>query len=637
MPLLTLRDAHLTFGDRPLLDGAQLIIHPGERLGFIGRNGTGKSTVLRIIAGLITLEAGELERHAGLRVAMVEQEPALPAEADLRASLRKRAQSLPHSAACTAEQLHGADRDRWHMESRLAQFLHRFGLTGSESPLGCSGGECKRAALALALASEPELLLLDEPTNHLDIDGIGALEEQVLKASTAVIVTHDREFLDATATRIVELDRGQLRSYPGNFAAYETRRDEQIAAEDQARRRFEKFWQQEEAWIRKGVEARRTRNEGRVKRLERLRAARAERRNRLGNIKLALDTGERSGRLVAELTDVGQAFSGRVLLEALSTRIMRGDRIGLIGPNGAGKSTLIRIILGELAPERGSIRLGTNLKVAYFDQMRERLDPEATLADAISPGSDWITIGEERKHVTTYLGDFLFPAHRAKSPVKMLSGGERNRLFLARLFARPANLLVLDEPTNDLDIESLELLEQRLQDYHGTILLVSHDRRFLDNVVTQTLVAEGDGLWQAYVGGYTDWLRQRPPPVLRTRGRADAQELPAATQDPASPSAAPAAQRSRAKRARLGYLEGRELNALPGEIEALEREQADLSARMSDPAYHTGGPERLCADARRLEQIESELAAKYSRWEALEARAAAQAGAAASAVSDRTR
>ena len=608
------------------------MIRSGERLGLIGRNGTGKSTVLRIIAGLIALEEGEFERRAGLRVAMVEQEPVLPAEADLKASLLERARTVPHSCAFTAEQLHGADRDRWHMESRLAQFLHRFALTGTESPQGCSGGECKRAALALALASEPQLLLLDEPTNHLDIDGIRTLEEQVLKAPAAVIVTHDRAFLDATATRIVELDRGCLRSYPGNFSAYEARRDGQIAAEDLARRRFEKFWQQEEVWIRKGVEARRTRNEGRVRRLERLREARAERRDRLGNIKLALDPGERSGRLVAELTGVGHAFSGKPLIEALSTRIMRGDRVGLIGPNGAGKSTLIRIILGELAPGRGSIRLGTNLKVAYFDQMRERLDPEATLADAISPGSDWIAIGEERKHVITYLGDFLFPAHRAKSPVRMLSGGERNRLFLARLFARPANLLVLDEPTNDLDIESLELLEQRLQDYPGTLLLVSHDRRFLDNVATQTLVAEGDGLWRAYVGGYTDWLRQRPQPAAASRRPGDTPPASAAAQDTGSPPA----QTSSAKRGRLGYLEGRELSALPGQIEALEQEQAQLSARMSDPAYHARGAEPIRADMRRLEGIEAELAAKYARWEALEARAAAQAGAAASALCGRT-
>ena len=626
MPLLTLRDAHLAFGDRALLDGAELVIRSGERLGFIGRNGTGKSTVLRIIAALATLDDGELERRAGLRIAMVEQEPVLPPAQNLEASLIARTRALGHAAACTAGQLEGTDRDRWQMQSRLAQFLHRFGLEGSASPQRCSGGERKRAALALALSSEPELLLLDEPTNHLDIDGIRALEEQVLKVPAAVIVTHDREFLDRVANRIVELDRGVIRSYPGNFAAYEARREQQIAAEDLARRRFEKFWQQEEAWIRKGVEARRTRNEGRVKRLERLREARAERRDRLGHIKLALDAGERSGQLVAELTAVGHGYCGRTLIEALSTRIMRGDRLGLIGPNGAGKSTLIRIILGELTPQRGSVRLGTHLQVAYFDQMRERLDPEATLADAISPGSDWITIGEERKHLITYLGDFLFPAHRAKSPVRTLSGGERNRLFLARLFARPANLLVLDEPTNDLDIESLELLEQRLQDYPGTLLLVSHDRRFLDNVVTQTLVAEGDGLWRAYVGGYTDWVRQRPQPAHRSGASRDAPPAPQAARDTAAAATASSQGTGPPRRTRLGYMEGRELMALPEQIETLEREQSEITARMSEPAYHTRGPERIRADAQRLKDIECELAAKYARWEALEARSSGNLG-----------
>ncbi len=619
MSLLTLRDAHLAFSDRALLDGAQLAIQSGERLGFIGRNGTGKSTVLRIFAGLTALDDGELQSRTGLRIAMVEQEPVLPEAEDLKASLLERARTLPHASACSAEQLHGTDRERWQLESRLVEYLHRFGLEGTECPMRCSGGERKRAALTLALASEPELLLLDEPTNHLDIEGIAVLEEQLLRVPAAVIVTHDRAFLDALATRIVELDRGVIRSYPGNFAAYEARREEEIAAEELARRRFEKFWQQEEVWIRKGVEARRTRNEGRVKRLERLREARAERRDRLGNIKLALDAGERSGRLVAELTEVSHGFSGRKLIEGLSTRIMRGDRVGLIGPNGAGKSTLMRIILGELAPQRGSVRLGTGLQVAYFDQMRERLDPEATLAHAISPGSDWITIGEERKHVITYLGDFLFPAHRAKSPVRMLSGGERNRLFLARLFARPANLLVLDEPTNDLDIESLELLEQRLQDYSGTLLLVSHDRRFLDNVVTQTLVAEAEGLWRAYVGGYTDWLRQRPQGASSARGPGAMDETPKIISHE-TPSAAPAS-RGTAQRARLGYMEGRELTALPAQIEALEREQGEITARMSETTYHAQGQERIRADTRRLEEIEAELTAKYARWEALEARA----------------
>jgi ABC transport system ATP-binding/permease protein len=451
----------------------------------------------------------------------------------------------------------------------------------------------------------------------------------LLKVPAAIVITHDRAFLDRVATRIVELDRGILRSYPGNFASYEERKDQQLAAEDVARRRFDKFWQQEEVWIRKGVEARRTRNEGRVQRLQRLREERAERRNRIGNVKLTLDAGERSGQLVAELDCVTKRFGERTVIDKLSTRIMRGDRIGLIGPNGAGKSTLIRIILGALEPDSGSVRSGTNLRVAYFDQLREQLVPEATVAQTISPGSDWIEIGDERKHVTSYLGDFLFSAQRAKSPVRMLSGGERNRLLLARLFARPANLIVLDEPTNDLDIESLELLEEKLQEYPGTLLLVSHDRRFLDNVVTQTLAAEGDGLWRENVGGYSDWLRQRADreavgsgatrtaaglgaPAARATAAGKSASAPAAGGLSAGPPAKP--------RTKLSYNEVRELAALPDEIESLEREQSELTTRMGEPDYHRRGVPAVREDTRRLEEIQAQLAGKYARWEDLESR-----------------
>ena len=615
MSLVTLLDAHLAFGDRPLLDGAQLSVRPGERLGLIGRNGTGKSTLLQAIARRVQLDDGELQRRDGLRIAFVEQEPELPAGETLRESLlaRARANALTASGAAAAgANTHDADdREMWRMESRLSEFLHRFDLDGERAPSTSSGGERKRAALALALTVQPELLLLDEPTNHLDIEGIERLEELLLKGPAAIIITHDRAFLDRVATRIVELDRGILRSYPGNFAAYEERKDQELAAEEIARRRFDKFWAQEEVWIRKGIEARRTRNEGRVKRLERLRVDRAERLDRLGNVKLTLDSGERSGQLVAELDSVTKRFGDRAVIDKLSLRIMRGDRIGLIGPNGAGKSTLIRILLGTLAPDSGKVRLGTNLRVAYFDQLREQLDPEATVADTISPGSDWIEIGAERKHVMTYLGDFLFPAQRAKSPVKMLSGGERNRLLLARLFARTANLVVLDEPTNDLDIESLELLEERLQDYAGTLLLVSHDRRFLDNVVTQTLSAEGDGVWRENVGGYSDWLRERT-----ARNTAATPERPAKANPEALRAPPPAAP----PKSKLGYKEQRELAALPDEIEALEREQGDLTARMGEPDYHRRGAEGIRDDRRRLGEIEALLAEKYVRWEALEGR-----------------
>jgi ABC transport system ATP-binding/permease protein len=611
MSLLTLRDAHIALGERPLLDGAQLTILAGERLGLIGRNGTGKSTLLAVLAGHTLLDQGELQRRNGLRLALVEQEPQLPPADTLRDSMLLRAR-LPVATTGAHPAAAPADGEHWRMESRLEEFLHRFGLTGASSPLAFSGGERKRATLALALALQPDLLLLDEPTNHLDIEAIERLEELLLKVPAAIVISHDRAFLDRITSRIIELDRGVLRSYPGNFLAYEQRKDEEIAAEDAARRRFEKFWEQEEVWIRKGVEARRTRNEGRVRRLERLRLERATRRDRLGNIRLTLDAGERSGDLVAELDAVSKRFGSRPLIERLSLRIMRGDRIGLIGANGVGKSTLLRLILGDIAPDAGTVRLGTRLSIAYFDQLRAQLDPEATLAEAISPGSDWVQLGTERKHIMSYLGDFLFPPQRAKSPVRMLSGGERNRLLLAQLFARPANLIVLDEPTNDLDIESLELLEQRLQDYMGTLLLVSHDRRFLDNVVTQTLAAEGNGRWREYAGGYADYLRQRSSPGL---GRADtAAQRPAA--QPARERPPPAAPAS--TRVRLSYKEQRELAGLPEEIEALEREQAELTARMSAPDYHRAGGEKLRGDRKRLEELEALLLERFTRWERLE-------------------
>jgi ATP-binding cassette subfamily F protein uup len=598
MTLLTVADAELAFGMQPLLDRAALAVLEGDRIGLIGRNGTGKSSLLKVIAGNVTLDAGEVRRRDGLAVACVEQEPELPAGATLRESLARRG-ALDQIAD---------ERERWRAEARLVEYLHRLGLDEALDPARLSGGERKRAALALAFALAPELLLLDEPTNHLDIDAITQLEELLVKGPALIVVTHDRAFLDRVATRIVELDRGLLRSYPGNYSAWEARRATELAAEETASRRFDKFWAQEEAWIRKGIEARRTRNAGRVARLEALRGERAARRERLGHVKLTLDAGERSGKLVAELTDVDKSFGDRAVVRGFSGRILRGDRLALIGPNGAGKSTLLRLILGTLVPDAGSVRRGTHLEVAYFDQLREALDPERTVAETISPGSDWIEAGGTRKHVLSYLGDFLFPPQRAAAPVKTLSGGERNRLLLARLFARPANLLVLDEPTNDLDIESLELLEATLQGYGGTLLLVSHDRAFLDNVVTQSWVAEGDGRWTEYPGGYSDWLALRPPPAPVERVRAE-----------------PRVERPRAARVKLSFKEQRELDALPAEIEAIEREQQALTAKMSDPGYHRAGGEQMKADRARAEALEHALAAKFERWSALEARAA-QAG-----------
>ena len=604
MALLTIDSAELAFGLHPLLDRANLTVHEGERIGLIGRNGTGKSSLLSIIAGRGALDDGEIRRQDGSHVVMVEQEPLLPDADSLHASLTARG---------GLEDMHD-ERERWRTDARLFEYLHRFGLDESRSPQTASGGERKRAALALALAMQPDLLLLDEPTNHLDIAGITLLEDLLVKGQvkSSIIITHDRAFLDRVATRIVELDRGLLRSYPGNFAAYEARKADQLAEEEKASRRFDKFWAQEEVWIRQGIKARRTRNEGRVRRLESLRVERAARRDRIGNVKLALDAGERSGKLVAELTNVSKAFGDKLLIGNLDLRILRGDRIALIGANGAGKSTLIKIILGQLAPDTGEVRLGTKQEIAYFDQLRDQLDPEMTLVETISPGSEWVETANGRKHVMSYLSDFLFPPQRAQAKVSMLSGGERNRLLLARLFAQPANVLVLDEPTNDLDIESLELLEDTLQSYSGTLLLVSHDRAFLDNVVTQTLAAEGEGRWKEYVGGYSDWLAQRPQPVAAAAKESAEQK---------SLRDAPAV------KVKLSFKEQRELAQLPDELDALEREQAALMARMSGVDYHKQGAAQLKADRERLQEIERQQAVKFERWELLDQRAAQPAGA----------
>jgi len=616
MALLTLRDAELAFGLQPLLDCANLTVAGDERIGLIGRNGTGKSSLLKVIAGFIELDDGDLQRSDGTSVALVEQEPELPRASTLRESLALRGGFEQRHAST------GDDRERWRVDARLVEFLHRFGLDEAQAPESASGGERKRAALALAFALAPDLLLLDEPTNHLDLDGIVLLEELLQKRPASIVITHDRAFLDSVATRIVELDRGLLRAYPGNFAQYESRKAHELAAETVAERKFEQFWKQEEVWIRKGIEARRTRDEGRVRRLDALRTERAQRRERLGNVKLALDAGERSGKLVAELTDVTKGFGERVLVRDLSLRIMRGDRLGLLGRNGAGKSTLLKLILGRIAPDSGKVRLGSKLRVAYFDQMREALDPERTLADTISPGSEWVETAGGRKHVMTYLADFLFPPQRASAPVKMLSGGERHRLLLARLFAQPANLLVMDEPTNDLDIESLELLEDTLQSYPGTLLLVSHDRAFLDNVVTQTLVAQTgtgvDGVWKEYVGGYSDWVAQRPVAAGDRRSVGSSAATGTASESPTRGQAAKDALRPRAK---LSFNEQRELDSLPAELETLEREQHELTARICAVGYHLEDAAQIKADRARAETIERLLAQKFERWGDLDRRA----------------
>lgn len=595
----------LAFGDLPLLDGASLSVQRGDKLGLIGRNGSGKSSLLKLIAGSIHADDGLIQREDGLYCVAVEQEPHLIERESLYLSLLARADlnASPEEPAA------------WQALADIRAWLDRFGLDPDRPLQGLSGGERKRAALALAFALKPDLLLLDEPTNHLDLAAIRLLEESMERVSTSIVITHDRHFLDRVVNRIVELERGILRNYPGRFADYQRLRADQWAAEDQAQRRFDRFWAEEETWIRQGVEARRKRNQGRVRRLEALREAREARRQRVGQVKMRLDSGERSGKQVLECTSLGyRTPNGRVLVKSLDWVLMRGDRVALIGPNGIGKSTLIRLALGQLKPTEGQVKQGTQWQLAYFDQMREQLDEERSVAQTISPGSDWIDIAGKRMHVMSYLGDFLFSPRRAQSPVKTLSGGERNRLLLARLFARPANLLILDEPTNDLDLETLELLESSLQEYEGSVLLVSHDRAFMDAVATQTLVAQGEGLWREYPGGYSDWIDQGGEWLTESTKLAakssNASALPA--------SASVQATSTNARR-KLSYKEQRELDTMPERIEALEVEQTKIQAAMSSSDYYRLGPEQMRQDKARVDQIDDELLALLERWEALQA------------------
>jgi ATP-binding cassette subfamily F protein uup len=637
MPLVSLDRASLAYGHYPLLEGAELRIDAGERLALIGRNGSGKSSLLRVLAGLGSLDDGTLAVQATAKVSYVAQEPVFAAGQDVfdavASGLGPIADRLIayHDLGAALgsspgpEQLerlnalHSAldSADAWRLNTRVEQMLSLLRLTGSNAVETLSGGMLKRVALGRALVADPDLLLLDEPTNHLDLEGIGWLEDLLLGHPAAlVVVTHDRRFLDRVATRIVELDRGRLRSYPGGFAAYQERKSEQLAAEAVAQAKFDKLLAQEEVWIRKGIEARRTRNEGRVQRLEQLRRARAERRERMGTAHLNVDRGDLSGRLVAELTRVNKAYPSndgpRTVVRDFSCRIMRGDKIGVIGPNGAGKTTLLKLILGELEPDDGTIRLGSRLQVAYFDQFRAQLEEERSLAEVISPGSEYVQIGDRRQHVTGYLGDFLFAPERARSPVSSLSGGERNRLLLARLFARPANVIVLDEPTNDLDIETLELLEALLAEYDGTVLLVSHDRAFLDAVVTQTIAFEGDGAWREYAGGYEDWKR------VRDAALAQEQTPPPNRAQQAKPKRPQDVPGDRPRK--LSFKESRELDSLPQRIDALEAEQNAIALRLADPVLYQRAAEEVPGLQRRLRTIETEMAAAMARWEDLASR-----------------
>jgi ATP-binding cassette subfamily F protein uup len=631
MALLTLTNAHLAFGHVALLDGTDFALESGERVALIGRNGTGKSSLLKILAGLEKPDDGVLQVQTGVRRVYVTQEPTFRSGvtvfdavaegvAEARA-LRARYEAHAPGDDLDALQTQIEALNGWTWEQRVTEALQRLHLDAQARVDDLSGGTSKRVALAQALVAAPDVLLLDEPTNHLDIDAIEWLQDLLNGWRGALVfVSHDRAFIDAVATRIVELDRGRLRSYPGDFAAFTAAKERELENEAHAAARADKLLGQEEAWIRKGVEARRTRSAGRVARLMRLREQRAQRRDALGQVRLELDAGVPSGRIVAELKDVSMRFGERRLIDRFSATILRGDKVGLIGPNGCGKTTLLKLILGELQPTLGSVRRGSNLQVAYFDQMRAALHLDATLADTISPGSEWVEIGASRKHVMSYLGDFLFAPERAHSPVGSLSGGERNRLLLARLFALPANVLVLDEPTNDLDIDTLDLLEDLLQSYAGTVFLVSHDRRFLDNVVTSTIAWEGDpafdgrpGLWREYEGGYEDWKLQRSRAQALVQAAAPAPVVPSSR--PAAATAPPTPARTK-----LSYKEQRELDALPARIEALETEQKVLAERLASGELYANEPQRVPALQARFESIEVELLQALERWEALASR-----------------
>jgi len=632
MAVISLSSAQLAFGHVALLDHADFSLETGERVGLIGRNGTGKSSLLKTIAGRFKLDDGLLVMQQGIKIAYVEQEPTFDPESTVfdavAAGMGELQGMLAEYEALTGQFGQGDDdalmermhviqvkldaTDGWNLGNKVDTTLDRLGLNADAKMGTLSGGMQKRVALAVALVSAPDVLLLDEPTNHLDFKSIMWLEGLLREFRGSILfITHDRSFLDNVATRIVELDRGNLLSFPGNFSTYQERKRELLANEEVENAKFDKFLAQEEVWIRKGVQARRTRDEGRVRRLEALRLQRQARRDTQGQIKLDVGTGERSGKIVAELENVSKSYGEKVIVSNFTGTILRGDKVGLIGPNGAGKTTLLKIILGEETADSGSTRMGTKLNVAYFDQMRTQLNEEASLADTIAPGSDWVEINGQRKHVMTYLNDFLFAPERARSPVKSLSGGERNRLLLARLFAKPANCLVLDEPTNDLDIDTLELLEELLEEYTGTVFLVSHDRTFLDNVVTQVIVAEGQGLWREYVGGYSDWERVK----------AQAPQAGAAPAKAAARNAEPApAAVAAAKKVKLSYKEQRELEELPQLIASLEDEQSAITAQLNAPDFYKTNP----ADARRINarfaEIDGLLMDALERWERIEAR-----------------
>jgi ABC transport system ATP-binding/permease protein len=632
MALLGMQDVSIAFGGPPVLDHARFAIERGERVCLLGRNGAGKSTIMKLLDGSLRPDEGEIIRQAGVTVARLEQE--VPDEIE-GSTYDVVAEGLGPAGALLARYHHASHRvatehsdaalremDRlhheldvagaWEMQTRVDTVLQHLSLD-AEAPFHLlSGGRKRQVLLARALVRQPDILLLDEPTNHLDVDAIEWMERFLVdRGSTLVFVTHDRAFLRRLATRIVELDRGRLVDWGGDYDTYLRRKEAALAAEASEWAEFDRKLAKEEVWIRTGIQARRTRNEGRVRSLEALRLERSARRERIGTVRLQAQEAERSGKLVVQAQGVSFSRGDRPIVKDFTTTIMRGDRVGLIGPNGSGKTTLLRLLLGELPPDSGTIRIGTGLEVAYFDQLREQLDPERSVFDSVADGADFIEIRGARKHVTGYLQDFLFSPDRARTPVRALSGGERNRLLLARLFTRTFNLLVLDEPTNDLDIETLDLLEELLLEFSGTLLLVSHDRAFLDAVVTSTLVFEGGGRVMEYAGGYTDWVRQRPQPAT----------TPAPS--PKRPAPLPAPKPSRPKK--LSYRETAELAELPDRIDALEREREQLYLSLSDPALLRDGT-AVAAARTRLQALESEIAELTGRWETLETIAAGGAG-----------
>ena len=605
MPLVSLETVTIAYGHLPLLDQVALRVEPRERIAIIGRNGCGKSTLLKVLSGAAVPDSGTVWRQPGVRIARLEQDVPL---SDSRPVFDVVAEGHQH---------HTAEDEDWLREHHVDLVLSRLNLDGDAIVDTLSGGWRRRVLLARALVGQPDLLLLDEPTNHLDIDAITWLEEFVAGYRGAVaFVTHDRAFLQRLATRIVELDRGRLTTWPGDYATYLRRKEEALANEAAERARFDNKLAEEEAWIRQGIKARRTRNEGRVRALEAMREERLARREQVGQVQLQTVIGDaqapQSGKLVFELDVVSKSYGETPVVRQFSARITRGDRVGLIGPNGAGKTTLLKLIMGEISPDQGTVRRGANVEIAYYDQQREQLDPERTLFATIGDGNDTVTVNGRVRHVNAYLRDFLFAPEQAASPVKALSGGERNRLLLARLFTKPANVLVLDEPTNDLDIETLELLEEQLLEWSGTLLLVSHDRAFMDNVVTTTFAFEGDGSVREYVGGYQDWLRQRPAPALPPAASR------AATLRPSVPAEGRAAGPSTAKK--LSYKEQRELEALPLEIESLEAEEQALNARIAGPEFYKEGHEAIDAALARLAAVTKQLGDAYTRWHELESR-----------------